>query len=92
MMEKISSFIVKRRHFVMAFMLLITVGCAVLSSKVDINEDMTKYLPDDSSMKQGMDIMSQVFPETETTNTIRVMVQDLTSAQKKQIHTALENL
>lgn len=76
----------------MAFMLLITVGCAVLSSKVDINEDMTKYLPDDSSMKQGMDIMSQVFPETETTNTIRVMVQDLTSAQKKQIHTALENL
>lgn len=91
-MQKIASFIVRKRRLVMALMLVIAVICGILSPMVNINEDMTKYLPDDSSMKQGMDIMSSEFPETETTNTIRVMVQDLTDIQKQEVLTILENL
>ena len=55
------------------------------SGFVGINEDMTKYLPDDSNMKAGMDIMTDAFPEMETSNAIRVMFDDLTDADKSVI-------
>lgn len=91
-MQKIADFIVKKRVVVMLFMLVIAVICAFLSTKVIINEDMTSYLPDDSAMKQGMDIMSSEFPETESSQTVRVMVQDLNTAQKQEVLNILENL
>ena len=91
-MQKIADFIVRRRKSVMVLMLIITVLCGILSTKVYVNEDMTEYLPDDSSMKQGMDIMSTEFPEAESTNTIRVMVQDLTAEQKQEVLAILEGL
>ncbi|MDD7390563.1 MAG: MMPL family transporter [Lachnospiraceae bacterium] len=91
-MQKIASFIVRRRKSVMALMLMIAVLCGILSTKVYINEDMTEYLPDSSSMKQGMDVMSEEFPETETTNSIRVMIQDLTDTQKQEVLLELESL
>ena len=34
-----------------------------LIPQVGINTDMTKYLPDDSSMKQGVDIMAEEFSD-----------------------------
>ena len=91
-MQKIAAFIVRRRRPVMAVMLVIMVLCAVLAPMVPINEDLTAYLPDDSSMKQGMDLMDTEFPAAETENTIRVMVQDLTAEQKQEVRTTLEGL
>ena len=91
-MQKIASFIVRRRKIVMVFMLIITLLCGILSTKVYVNEDMTAYLPDDSSMKQGMDVMSAEFPEMAETYSVRVMVQDLTAAQKQELLSVLENL
>lgn len=91
-MQKTASFIVRRRKSMMVLMFMITALCGILSTKVYINEDMTEYLPDDSSMKQGMDIMSSEFPETQTTNSIRVMVQDLNIGQKQEILKVLEGL
>ena len=91
-MQKAASFIVRRRKSVIAFMLVIAVFCVFLSTKVYINEDMTKYLPDDSSMKQGTDIMTAEFPETAETYSVRVMVQGLDAGQKQEMLTVLEGL
>ena len=81
-MKKIADFIVEKRIFIMAAVLVIAGLCGILIPKVDINTDMTKYLPDKSSMKIGMDIMEKEFPDAEEDQTIRVMFRRLTDEQK----------
>jgi len=44
-------------------MLVLTVISAILISFVPVNKDRTKYLADDSNMKQGLTIMQSDFPE-----------------------------
>ena len=91
-MKKITDFIVNRRYAVLAFMLLVAAVCAFLATKVEIISDMTKYLPDDSNMKAGTDIMSEEFPDMETYQTIRVMFDDLTGTQKNEVLETLESI
>lgn len=85
MLKKLSNFIVEKRIALLVAILVIVIASMVCSTFVEVNEDMTKYLPDDSNMKIGMDIMSEEFPEMETSNTIRVMFDDLTDVQKEEI-------
>ncbi|MBQ8202741.1 MAG: MMPL family transporter [Clostridia bacterium] len=89
MIKKLSNFIVNKRIVILVTMLILAVASIVCSQFVEINEDMTKYLPDDSNMKAGLTIMEEEFPEMETSNTIRVMFDDLTQTQKE---TVLEEL
>ena len=53
----------KRRYHNLLF--FITLGlaavCAVLIPEVNVNSDMTKYLPDGSRMKQGLEILQDEF-------------------------------
>ena len=88
-MKKIAGFIVNGHKFVLAFMLVIAVLCGLLIPKVEINTDMTKYLPDDSSMAQGIEIMKENFDNMSTSQTIRVMFNGL---NETQIATAKEYL
>ena len=45
----------KRTHYILLFcMLALSAVCGILIPKVNVNSDMTRYLPDDSQMKQGM--------------------------------------
>ncbi|MCD8332081.1 MAG: efflux RND transporter permease subunit [Oscillospiraceae bacterium] len=53
---------------------------------------MSEYLPDDSSMRQGMDVMEDQFSDAETSNTIRVMFTALPEAEKQDVLTQLEEL
>lgn len=76
----------------MSVMLLLAIASVFLMQKVTINNDMTKYLADDSPMKIGMDIMEEEFPEMETSQTIRVMFQDLNSEQKMELLTELKDI
>lgn len=85
MIKRISNFIVNKRILILAIMLLLAVISAFCSQFVEVNEDMTKYLPDDSNMKNGMELMEEEFPEMETSNTIRVMFDDLNRSQKEDI-------
>ena len=85
MIKKVSDFIVRKRIAILTVMLILAVASVFCSQYVEINEDMTKYLPDDSNMKVGIDIMAEVFPAIETYNSIRVMFDGLTDAQKVAI-------
>ena len=51
MKDKLAGFIVKRRKAVLIFMVVLTTVVSLLMLGVHVNTDMTKYLPDGSSMK-----------------------------------------
>ena len=46
----------------MAAMAIAAVVCAIFIPRVNVNSDMTLYLPDQSQMKKGMDRMAQTLP------------------------------
>ncbi|MBP3329861.1 MAG: MMPL family transporter [Clostridia bacterium] len=91
-MKKITEFIVNKRYLVLGIMVALCLVCCCLIPKVNINTDMTKYLPEDSSMSQGMAAMAEEFPDTKMPNTIRVMFKDLTEVEKSNVKNKLENI
>ncbi|MGN1168205.1 MAG: MMPL family transporter [Lachnospiraceae bacterium] len=91
-MKRMADFIVKRRYLVLVVMLIITGLCAIQIPKVEVNTDMTKYLSDDSSMKHGLDIMEKEFQETEASNSIYVMMQDVPEKEAEIVYEELKTL
>ena len=61
-MSRISSALVKWRKWLLLVMAIAAVACAALMPLVNVNPDMTAYLPEDSQMKIGMDRMSETLP------------------------------
>lgn len=50
--------------------------CALMIPRVNVNSDMTRYLPDGSRMKQGMDILAEEFSQSpaDAIPAIRIMM------------------
>ena len=90
-MMKIASFLVKYRVVILAVMLVLTVVCGALMFGVQVNSDLTKYLPDDSAMRMGMERMEEHFPDAESYS-IRVMFKNLSAEEKESIKTALSEI
>ena len=88
-MRRLTNFIVNKRIFILIVMLILTAICTFLVPKVSVNSDMTKYLPDDSSMKQGISLMEKEFPTAGEAYTIRVMFKRLDSEKKTEFKDAL---
>lgn len=84
-MRKIADFIVKNRYVVLVVICALAVISAVMIPKVNIITDMSEYLPDDSSMRTGIDIMENEFPDMETENTIRIMFHDLPQDERESL-------
>lgn len=59
----LASWIVKKRKWLFFVTFAIAVVCLYLMTKVTISSDMSKYLPDDSIMKQGLVILQEKWPE-----------------------------
>lgn len=91
-MQKIAAFIVKKRKLLLVVVLALAVVCAALMPFVGINTDMTKYLPDSSQMKIGMDRMNEAFPNVAETYTIRVMFRGLDARDKLAIREQLAEI
>ena len=88
-MRKITDFIINKRHFILILFIILTIGSAVLSSKVKINHDIAEYLPDTSETRIGMDIMEEEFSETET-STLNLMFENLQNDEKQAIKSEIE--
>ena len=66
-------FVRKRVVFFVAAV-AVAIACALMIPHTNINTDMTRYLPDDSPMKQGIDQMTEEFGEEAVgTGIVRVM-------------------
>lgn len=81
-MKKVSSFLVDKRKIVLILFFTLTAVCAVLMTQVGINSDMTKYLPEDSSMKQGLNVVEEEFPVASSFN---LMLKGLKDSEKEQV-------
>lgn len=92
MKRKLASFVVDHRRVIFALMVIVVAVCAYLVTKVETNEDLTHYLPDKSAMKQGIDIMSDEFPEAQTSQTLRVMFDRLKPEEKEDIRARLQSI
>ena len=88
-MKKLANLIVNKKYFILSLVLIICIGCAFLIPHVEINKDLTKYLPDDSSVKAGLSVMEQEFPDNKMPGTVRVMFKEL---GKNKIPDVLEKL
>lgn len=76
MLRKITDFIVEKRNVVLILMVALTGVAGFLSLKAKINYDMMEYLPEDSETRVGLDIMTEEFPEEETSQ-LTLTVADL---------------
>ncbi len=92
MKDKFAGFIVKRRKAVLVFMVVLTTVVSLLMLGVHVNTDMTKYLPDGSSMKAGVELMEAEVPDAVSTHTLRVMVSGLDDDERASLTDKLGEL
>jgi hypothetical protein len=81
-MKRAARWIVRHRLPLTAVLLALSAVCGLLSFQVPINADMTKYLPADSAMKQGMDVMEREFGSLSLPPTLRVMIENLPAEEE----------
>lgn len=79
-----TKYLIKYRYWLLGITLAFAALCAVLLFRVNINTDMTKYLPDDSQMRAGLEVMNGEFGDlTEMGgNDVRVMFNGLSDEEK----------
>ncbi len=91
-MRKAACWIVRQRRWILALTLILAAACGALIPGVQVNSDMTKYLPEDSQMRAGMRLMETEFPAEEEAYTVRAMFSGLSQAQREQRREELEDL
>lgn len=90
-MKKFTDFIIDKRYYFLTLFILLSVLCAILSTKVKINYDMANYLPSTSETRIGMDIMEEEFKGLETSS-LNVMIDDLNEEEKLSTKKYLEQI
>ena len=94
-MKKInlSEFVVRKRLVFLIAAVVVAIACALLIPHTNINSDMTRYLPNDSQMKQGIDCMSEEFGADATgTGIVRVMFWSLPDSLKTATQNELSSI
>ena len=82
MKERFAGFLVTNNRIILIIFIVLALACGALIPFVNVNRDMTKYLPDDSSMRLGLDLMEAEFGEEES-STLKIMFDDLNGADEK---------
>ena len=86
--------LVSWRNWYIAITIVVAAVCFVLLFHVNINTDMTKYLPNDSNMRAGLEILHDEFGDMAEMggNGVRVMFKDLSEDEKLDIMGDLRKL
>ena len=92
MIQRLSALLVTYRKRFFWSTIVISLICFLLFLRVPLLTDMTAYLPDSSSMKQGVRILSEQFPDMSVSNTIRVMFTDVPEEEKAALYDRLTAL
>ncbi|WMJ83004.1 efflux RND transporter permease subunit [Oscillospiraceae bacterium LTW-04] len=89
MVDRLISFIVRRRNYIEKFFILMVAISAVFSLMVKVNYDLTEYLPSWAPTKQGIDVMEAEFGYP---GTARVMIKDVTVYEAKLYKEKIANI
>ncbi|MDO4963779.1 MAG: hypothetical protein Q4E75_06780, partial [bacterium] len=87
-MKKIVKFIVEKKYLILFLFIMAAIICSILTSKVNINYDISKYLPNNSNVRKGLDIMNSEF-ETKSTS-FNMMFEDLSIKKIDDIYNKLK--
>lgn len=88
-LDKLADIIVKGRWYFFGIFIALTVGCACITHLVNVNYDLTKYLPSDSPTKIALDIMEDEFGASGSAS---VMIEDCTIQQANTVMQAIANI
>ena len=88
-MRKIAEFIVNKRWFIAAVFVALIVYCAFGITKVKVEYDITRYLPDDTDTAQALDIMNEEFV---TYGTATFMVKDVSPEKAEALAADIRKL
>ena len=89
----LSEFIVRKRFMFLIAAVVVAIVCAFMIPRTNINTDMTRYLPNDSQMKQGIEQMSEEFgSDAVGTGLVRVMFWSLPDSLKTPTKDELSNI
>lgn len=77
-MKKIAGLIVKVRYALLALFLVAAAGSAYMMQFVNVNYDMTEYLPDDSPTSVALGVMEKEFGNT---GFVQLMLRSTTAAE-----------
>ena len=80
-MRKITDYIVKFRYLFLIIFVVLAIFNIYLMRKVNINDDIMKYLPETSETKQGIDIMDSSFSKQDSSY-LNVMFKGLSNEDK----------
>lgn len=90
-MRKVTDFIVKARYAFLILFVILAIFSLYLETKVNINGDIMKYLPETSEIKIGKDIMDEEFTEQDS-SVLNVMFKDLSDTEKEDTLKKLESI
>lgn len=90
-MKKITNFIVDKRKMILVIFVILSCFCLYLSSNVNINSDISKYLPKSSETKIGKEIMDKEFTEQKSSY-LNVMFKNLNKKDKEKIYKKLSKI
>lgn len=82
-------FIIRKSRAIEKWFILAVVISAVMAPFVDVNYDLTEYLPDTVQSRQGLNIMEETFGYP---GTARVMIKDVTLYEAKAYKDRLEKV
>ena len=90
-MKKAADLLVDKRRILLCFFLVLAAVSLPLAGKVRINYDLAAYLPEDSHMKQGMELMEGEFGQASASQ-LRVMLTGLSEEEKTEVRDWLSGL
>lgn len=88
-MRKIAEWIVKNRKLLLILFATAAVGCLFTISKVEVINELTEYLPEDTETRQGVDIMDEEFT---TFGTAKVMIDNISYPEALKLADELETI
>ena len=85
----VATFIVNKRKAIEILFVLAIIYSVLCINKVQVNQDITSYLPADSETRQGLSIMDEQFM---TYGSAKVMLANVTFNQADSLVDSLENV
>lgn len=90
-MRKITNFIVEKRNYILILFIILSFVSLYIGTKVNINNDISKYLPENSETKIGMNIMNDKFDEIKQSQ-LYIMFKDLSKDEKIKMKEELSDI
>ena len=88
-MRRVAELIVDRRNLLLAIFIAAAIGSVIMASHVNVIQELTDYLPEDTETWQGLDIMEEEFM---TFGTAKVMIANVSLTEAQAIAVQLEEI